>query len=477
MVKTDYDEIEYLSRPFRQTHPDRLAAHAILFGMNPTDPTKCRYLDVGCGSGGNIIPMAALMPDASFFGFDLAPTAIAQAKQRASEIGLSNIRLEAIDLLDFPEDAGQFDYIVAHGFYSWVPDAVRERFWTLLEKHLSPNGVAYVSFNAYPGSMIRHIWRDAAAFHSQGIEDLNERAAKGCEMVAMMAGASTKRGPWEKIIDEMNSAIKTKGIGWVSHDDFGPFFQPYYFHQVAEAAGQHGFQYLSEAVYYDMQPHEISQNAQPILEQLARTSVILREQYFDFLELRPFRQILLCRSNQPVRRPPALDGLRKLSFSSPAEKSGVSSDGNATYKNPLTNIEGAVPPAYHEILDQLKSAWPCSLPFDRIGAAGADRFKVAEILHQLWAGSLLEAHATPQLCGSGTEERPEVWKVARVEAAAGQPVTTRIHTQIQLDDISNQLVATLDGTRGRAGLAARFDELNKRLDWLANMGLLNPGHS
>ncbi|BDC50320.1 SAM-dependent methyltransferase [Bryobacterales bacterium F-183] len=473
-MSTEYDQIAYISRPFRQTHPDRLATLAIVHGLTPPNPATARVLDIGCGNGGNILPMAACLPDAHFFGFDLAATVIADAEVRRQRLGLNNVRLEALDVMEFPEDAGQFDYIIAHGFYSWVPDPARLAMWKLIEKHLSPHGVAYVSFNAYPGAMLRHAWRDAAAFHTRGITDINERKAKSVEMLRMMASATKRAGPWEAVVQEMVKAVDTKGENWVIHDDFGPFFQPYYFHQIADSAGQHGLRYLSDASYYDMQPHEIVPDAKPILDQLAAQSIELREQYYDFLELRAFRQLLLCRQDQPIARPVDPARLQSLEFSTAANTAGSTANGVFAVHNPLTGIQAEIPAPYKRILDQIRAAWPNSVPFSAIFPSETNRAAIAQIVDNLWGGALIEAHAVPQRAGDGKADRPVVWHIARDEAAQGLPVTTRLHTQTQLDDVSAKLVARLDGTASRSDLAAEFEELDERLLWLGAMGLLDP---
>ena len=134
---TLYDEVEYPSRSFSQTHPERAAAIGTLLGMSPPAPATCRVLEVGCGSGWNLIPMAAALPQARIFGFDLAASAIDAANRDAELLGLKNLRFEHLDLMDFPADLGPFDYIIAHGFYSWVPAPVRLKLLDLCREQIS----------------------------------------------------------------------------------------------------------------------------------------------------------------------------------------------------------------------------------------------------------------------------------------------------------------------------------------------------
>jgi hypothetical protein len=49
-----YDEVPYPDKPVPKSHPDRLAAVATLFGMQPPAIDHCRVLELGCASGRNL---------------------------------------------------------------------------------------------------------------------------------------------------------------------------------------------------------------------------------------------------------------------------------------------------------------------------------------------------------------------------------------------------------------------------------------
>src|SRR5262245_10234755 len=121
-----YDEMPYDSYPYIQTHPSRLAVIATLFGMNPPAVEKCRVLELGCASGGNLIPMAEMLPASEFVGVDLSGRQIADGQRIVDALGLSNITLRHASILDVDESYGPFDYVICHGVFSWVPDQVRE---------------------------------------------------------------------------------------------------------------------------------------------------------------------------------------------------------------------------------------------------------------------------------------------------------------------------------------------------------------
>src|SRR5438876_840414 len=116
-----YDVVPYSSHPFMQSHPDRLATMATLFGMNPQPIEKCRVLELGCCSGGNLIPMADELPQSEFVGVDYSLRQVEDGRAVIEAVGLKNVVLHYQSIADVGDDFGQFDYIIAHGVFSWVP--------------------------------------------------------------------------------------------------------------------------------------------------------------------------------------------------------------------------------------------------------------------------------------------------------------------------------------------------------------------
>ena len=122
-----YDEVRYSNFPYAQTHPDRLATVAILHGLEPPDPFRARVLEIGCGAGGNLMAMAAATPGIRAVGVDLAAVAIEDGRKVAAAVGLDNVDLQQGDVRALTDGhLGEFDYVVAHGVYGWVPADARE---------------------------------------------------------------------------------------------------------------------------------------------------------------------------------------------------------------------------------------------------------------------------------------------------------------------------------------------------------------
>ena len=170
-----YDQVLYPGFPLAQTHPDRLATIAGLLGMTPARPDRSQVLELGCGDGGNLIPMAVELPGSEFTGIDLAQPGIARGRAISEALGLKNISLRQMDLLAAGADLGQFDYILAHGLYSWVPAHVRDGVLRICRTNLAHDGVAYVSYNAYPGFHRREIFRGMMLHHVRNVQDPSKR--------------------------------------------------------------------------------------------------------------------------------------------------------------------------------------------------------------------------------------------------------------------------------------------------------------
>src|SRR5262249_13120699 len=165
---TPYDIFSYRGHAYIDSHPARLASRAAFYGMTPAPVSRCRVLELGCGVGGNLIPMSVQYPDSEFIGIDLSSRSIEVGRGAAASLALKNITLHHASIMDVTEDYGQFDYIIAHGVYSWVPADVREKILSIFHNNLAPQGVAYVSYNAHPGSHLRDLVRDMMLFHVRG---------------------------------------------------------------------------------------------------------------------------------------------------------------------------------------------------------------------------------------------------------------------------------------------------------------------
>src|SRR6188472_2473088 len=141
MPDNAYDAVRYSNFPYAQTHPDRLATVAILHGLQPPDPFNARVLEIGCGAGGNLLAMAAATPGIQAVGLDLARAPVEAGRAAAAAIPLTNIEFHQGDVRELTNGRlGEFDYIVAHGLYSWIPPDAQDALLAAIGACLAPTG-------------------------------------------------------------------------------------------------------------------------------------------------------------------------------------------------------------------------------------------------------------------------------------------------------------------------------------------------
>ncbi|HEY1921533.1 MAG TPA: class I SAM-dependent methyltransferase, partial [Tepidisphaeraceae bacterium] len=206
-LRADYDAMAYEAWEHFHAHPDRIAAAAAVRGFAPAPVDRCRVLEVACGVGGNLLPMAEQMPGSQFVGIDLSPRQIESGAALVREIGLTNLELRCQDLMDFPQDVGEFDFIIAHGFYSWVPEPVRRKLMEVCQRHLSKNGLAFISYNTYPGWRTKGIVRDMMVYNAREAENPAERVKKGREIVQFMSEQALGTAYYREMLQEYQAPI------------------------------------------------------------------------------------------------------------------------------------------------------------------------------------------------------------------------------------------------------------------------------
>src|SRR5262245_53595780 len=184
---SSYEEVPYEGFALFLTHPNYLAALGRRFEVTTPPVETCRVLELGCARGDNLIPMAYSLPGARFVGIDLSPRQIAEGRAAIAELGLENIELREQSILDLGPDLGTFDFILAHGVYSWVPDPVREKMLRLCAETLAPNGLAHISYNTYPGWHMRSMIRDMMFFRARETAGTRARVHAGRALMKGLA--------------------------------------------------------------------------------------------------------------------------------------------------------------------------------------------------------------------------------------------------------------------------------------------------
>jgi SAM-dependent methyltransferase len=462
-----YDEAPYVSVPWPDAHPDRLFTLARLMGLDPPPPDRAQVLELGCATGGNLLPLALNWPAARFVGLDLSERQIAMGRADVQAMGADNLTLVHAGVEDVDASWDRFDYIICHGLYSWAPPEIRDRIVAVCRQKLTDNGVAYIDYNTYPGWAPLETLRKLMRLHTQGLNDPRQAVSQALAILDFLshftqtADADYAAFLKKEIQRLTETARQPDGWVYIFHEYLEDNNQPVYFHQFAERIQRHGLQYLGEAVYAHMGFHGYPDEVAEVLGGLGDDRVQI-EQYMDFLRNRRFRRSLLVQSErQPADR---IDSGRIPEFQV-AVTSEVDPDliaqapggdiGRAALMELLDRRPKAI--GFEELLGRARTRLDRPSP-----DPDQDRRRLAEDLAACYPYNLLQFVRTQAEFTLSPGPRPQLAPLALHQARQGQMwLTNQVHEPAILPPAFRPLLPLLDGEHHRAALV---DELQNRLD-------------
>ena len=321
-----YDLVPYVSEPYPESHPDLLAAIAAGFGLKPPPVDTASILELGSSSGNNLIPIAAFIPGSRCLGIDGSAPAVSSGKSRISALGLTNIELRPsrFEQLISP---GQFDYVLCHGVYSWISPEIRRGVLKIIGESLAPGGLAYVSFNTYPGWHQRMPVRDLMRYYlnqAENIGDPRQQIAEGRLIAAATADQIDRRDLiYRQTMSHAASQFASMPDWYLFHDYLETENHPVYFHEFVAEAREAGLAFLADVVDNEISIPEFRQELERIDKLTGAASPRPREQqeqFYDFSVNRAFRRAILVRSadSSAIQREQAGRLERKVRYASKA---------------------------------------------------------------------------------------------------------------------------------------------------------------
>src|SRR3954452_1298690 len=470
---TPYDEVYYPGHVYGLTHPNHLAAIATVYGMQPALVERCRVLELGCGIGGNLLPMAFQYPGSEFIGVDLSGVTIERGQRNIATLGLSNIKLLHCDIMNVDASFGRFDYIIAHGVYSWVPPAVREKMMTIFKLNLAPHGVCYVSYNAHPFSHLRDMVRDMMQYHTRRLAGVREKVGQARAILKFLSDGSKPNSVHGAVMrDQCNRVLKAPDE-LLFHDDLDQGATAFLLHEVVEDAGRHGLQYLSDADFSRRYLAGYAEEVRSTLQRFPESEFMARDQYQDFIDGNGFRRTLLCHDGISLRRQIDLDFVTRfylLSSTSP-----VAPDACLTDDSPMEfeNQEGSRIEVTNPLLKAahlcLGRAWPRALSFSELldGArvlldgrhADDDERVLTEAMYILCCSGEVSFLVLPPFLLKEITDRPQASLLARKQSQTSPHVTNLLHQTVQLeDDRTRHFLQLLDGLHTIDQITAEMTE-------------------
>ncbi|MFT7582367.1 MAG: methyltransferase-like protein/trans-aconitate methyltransferase [Myxococcota bacterium] len=476
-VGESYDASPYPAHAYWRTHPDQLCVMATLFGMTPAPVDRCRVLELGCAVGGNLLPMAAASPTSQFVGIDLSPVQIEHANAAATALGLDNLTFITGDLSQLSTleglDEAPFDYIIAHGVYSWVATDVRDAMMDGIRARLAPQGVAYISYNTLPGWHDLATLRDLMRFHTEQFSDAEvqtDQALAIAEWLAARANA-TMGDARAAVLERELASLRDRPRAGIPHEFLSETNTALLFRDFVRHAETHAMRYLSDASPWAMRLENFDADLQALLAPV--TGLVRQMQYVDFVAHRRFRRTLLCHAEVPLERRVDSSVLSTMTLL-PAFQASPELD-DPTVELPLTvkNRLGASVPIRDPIVRlALSILFPnprLAVPFDTLVEQVRGRLETTD----LTAPDDLAKHLAPALLRLVFAEviRPSTRVVAVATTVTAHPETGALqrwqagqdsfasnlwHEHMPLDETARQSLLMLDGTKTREQLEAIF---------------------
>jgi len=458
--KLSYDEVPYESFAYPQTHPSHLATIATLFGLAPPDFKTANVLELGCAGGGNLFPLALLYPKASFLGIDLSQEQITQANAEKQALKLGNIEFQQQNILEFaPKDKKKkFDYIICHGIFSWVPEAVRDKIFILCNEWLSPQGIAIVSYNALPGWNAVRSLREMMLYHTSRFAKPEEKIQQArCLLGFLAENVPEGSTGYRAVIEDETKLLKNINNSYLYHDHLEGVNAQFYLHDFARMAKAQGLDYVGDTNITGMYVGNMPPKALETLKVL--NDIISQEQYMDFITNRRFRSSILCKSGQKISRSLKNEQVMNyfLTVNPAMEVVGADPKQDITFKvnsGSFTTHDavsgtlflelaatGQKPLAASELVArvQKKLGLPDAQPVQAV--------LVAQGL-QLVLRGYLNLHSDSPHYVTGVSKKPVAFPLARYEAGINncRTVTNVLSNTLPSDTLANTIIKNLDGS-------------------------------
>lgn len=429
-----------------------MAAIGRLRGVNPASPEGCRVLELGCADGGNLLPMALQFPESRFVGIDLSPVQIKMGRKIAADLSVTNLELRTGNILELGDaDLERYDYIIVHGVYSWVSSEVREKILSICRNHLTENGLAFVSYNCFPGWHGKQALQMMLRYHTRQIDDPRKKVKAALALLAAFpTSADLPNDPATIIVQRLRHDLENidDPVTYLVHEYLVDTNEPLYFHEFLDQVEGSELRYVDDAfpgsTALDRLPPAsrqfVSENFTDYSEQ---------QQYVDFSCNVSFRRSLLCHSRLPLEHELTFDRLQPLYVTATCCRE-ESEDGVPRYRNDPGRTFLAEHPGLQNALECLVDARPGSISVvqlrDVLGSGVADD-EAAAMLDSLLRNAAVEFTSHPFCCTLDMGERPFASRLARYQSTDGT-VTSAAHRPVGLSNTLEQyLLQLLDGTR------------------------------
>ncbi|MEO0413882.1 MAG: class I SAM-dependent methyltransferase [Verrucomicrobiota bacterium] len=449
-------------------HPSSVAARAALFGIDAPDIKTSSILESDCADGGNILSVAASLPNAQCTGISRSAEARANGLDLIAASGLVNVCL----LDGETELDDRFDYIFLRNTYSRYSENERNEMMKRCASLLKDGGFLVVESLCLPGWSYAEPIRAQLQYHTRNIEDPHEKMIAGRQfLAALVESVPSHLSQLKELADSAfqgSTNVPDINFGLEYFDDG---FKATYFHEFITSLDGSGLQYLCDLSLGSMMVNQFPAAMSKILPEDA--GIVESEQYLDFTVNRAKRFSILCSDTIDIDRSISPDAVRKLYFST----SGLPDNPDSVFDTEevqLNSPNGGLLTLRHAsakaALLALASSFPKRLSFDEVckavenGLGSFDDESEKIIAETLVACAVSEIIQVDSYQGGASFEgvdKPKVSALARAQAESDKfgYVSSLQHRSIVVDSTASQLLSMLDGSVGVDELVGRVGEL------------------
>jgi methyltransferase-like protein/cyclopropane fatty-acyl-phospholipid synthase-like methyltransferase len=475
MSEFSYDVTQYTSHPYAQSHPEHLSLLGEMFGLKPKPWKKARILELGCAAGGNIIPLAMEAPEAEIVGIDLSKLQIDDGQIQVKELGLTNVKLEHRSIMDINKDDGLFDYVIAHGVWSWVPEAVRQQIFGIIRNNMSDQGVAYVSYNTFPGwNMVLNV-RDMMKFHALGFATHAEKAQQARLLLKFVVdGLQNDTSPYANFLRNEIQLISKQTDNYILHEYLEEENHPVYFHQFIDQAQKFDLSYLSDTYLPDMFAYNLPEQ---FAKEIGKIENIIRaNQYIDFIKNRRFRCTLLSHNHNKINRQLSFDKIKDYYFTYSGSKTPNIDEKTLDEGTPMGFGNGLVTLTVKSKISktamwllQNQKGKPltfkalCQMTMRQMNSKNFTEVQNHLIndlnMLRLILGGLVTLHSSEGNYTITLKDTPKVSKLASYQIQKRHYVTNQRHQLVALTPVEQSLIKEIDGKQTISQISEKLTNL------------------
>lgn len=484
-----YDESPYESYPFAQTIAGNLRSIAYLFGLKAPELENARILELGCASGGNLIPQAALYPKAKFVGVDLSAEQTKAGNELIKKTGLKNIEIKTASITDIDKSYGEFDYIICHGVLSWVPEEVRESIFKVCSERLSPTGLAYISYNTLPGwNMVRSI-RDMMLYHSKDFDNVEDKITQSALLLDFVKDSlEGTNSPYSEVLKSEAEVLAGQPRSYLRHDHMEETNFQYYFHEFMEEAAKNNMQYLGDATIGSMYIGNLPPKAIEKMQEIK--DIVKSEQYMDFITNRRFRSTILCKNNIALNRTLDNETMKNLHFAGRITPLTEVSKVNFEDTSSLEFQSSMSPEAKMSTASPVMKAALCTLfenvdkllSFDSLVDLTCKKLKGAKfkkedvsmeistnLLRLIFSGYI--SFSLDKFDNVKASDKPKAWDLSKAQTPMNNNlwVTNLLHERVKLNVLDAHILKHLDGKNDAEKVFTKIAEHVKKGDIVMNI--------